>query len=296
MDPSDEETPTSTLFVADVPSHLQEREFSALFASCDGFLNARLRHDRNDNVVGFIDFEDSESASRAKDRFQDYKFNPLNDNGISVHFSHSATRNRGRSQEREGGSSSNGSEARRDKPSRSGGGSLYGRSSGGSSNMGGVPFDPLSFYNPFHHHPFYQSNSFPPLPTDACQTLYVEGLPLDATEREVAHIFRPWAGFQSLRILPKESKQYPNKIYNLCFVEFDNKYQSSIAMHALQGYKMDKMDTKGLSISYAKSERKDKRGRGERNKSPNVERSASVGGGGSGSGGASGGSPPSSQT
>lgn len=97
-----------------------------------------------------------------------------------------------------------------------------------------------------------------PLPPDACSTLYVEGLPMDATEREVAHIFRPWAGFQSLRILPKESKQYPNRVYNLCFVEFDNKYQSTVAMNALQGYKMDKNDSKGLHISYAKTERKER--------------------------------------
>lgn len=49
-------------------------------------------------------------------------------------------------------------------------------------------------------------------------------------------------------------------MYNLCFVEFDNKYQATGAMHALQGYRMDKNDTKGLTISYAKKpERKERR-------------------------------------
>jgi len=99
----------------------------------------------------------------------------------------------------------------------------------------------------------------PPLPPDATSCLYVEGLPTDATEREVSHIFRPFAGYSSLRILTKESKQVPNRQYHLCFVEFDNKYQATVAMHALQGYRMDKNDTKGLHISYAKSDRRDRR-------------------------------------
>lgn len=51
----------------------------------------------------------------------------------------------------------------------------------------------------------------------------------------------------------------PTRLYNLCFVEFDNKYQATIAMHALQGYRMDKNDSKGLTISYAKSDRKERR-------------------------------------
>ncbi len=41
-------------------------------------------------------------------------------------------------------------------------------------------------------------------------------------------------GFMSLRILPKESKQYPNRTYNLCFIEFESKYQATVAMNALQ--------------------------------------------------------------
>jgi len=238
---------SSTLFVYDIPSHLQEKEFTNLFSSCDGFLGARLRQDRNDNIVGFVDFDEHSSAARARERFQDYKFNPLTEQGISVHFSHPKTRsqqsnNRDRDRDRDN---------RQRKPLRSNK-PRYDNRSGPT---------PDSFYSPFHHPAFgYNTNSmnYPPLPPEACSTLYVEGLPLDATEREVAHIFRPWAGFQSLRVLPKESKQYPNKMYILCFVEFDNKYQSTIAMHALQGYKMDKNDMKGLTILYAKTDQKTK--------------------------------------
>eukprot|EP01098_Paradermamoeba_levis_P006335 TRINITY_DN262_c0_g1_i3.p1 TRINITY_DN262_c0_g1~~TRINITY_DN262_c0_g1_i3.p1 ORF type:complete len:146 (-),score=28.23 TRINITY_DN262_c0_g1_i3:138-575(-) len=99
---------------------------------------------------------------------------------------------------------------------------------------------------------------YPPLPSDSSSTLYVEGLPLDATDREVAHIFRPFSGFQSLRTLTKESKTNPTRNYKLCFIEFDNKYQATVALHSVQGYKMDKYDTKGINITYAKTERRKK--------------------------------------
>lgn len=36
----------------------------------------------------------------------------------------------------------------------------------------------------------------PKIPQNATTTVYVEGLPADATEREVAHIFRPYPGFR----------------------------------------------------------------------------------------------------
>jgi hypothetical protein len=71
--------------------------------------------------------------------------------------------------------------------------------------------------------------------------------------REVAHIFRPFPGYQSLRIVPKESKADPTKVFSLCFVEYDSKLQSTQAMHSLQGYRMDEKDTHGLRISYARS-------------------------------------------
>jgi len=51
----------------------------------------------------------------------------------------------------------------------------------------------------------------PPLPPDASSTLYVECLPPDITEREVAHIFRRFEGqgYQSIRVFPKEGKSGP---------------------------------------------------------------------------------------
>ncbi|PRP80407.1 hypothetical protein PROFUN_11953 [Planoprotostelium fungivorum] len=97
------------------------------------------------------------------------------------------------------------------------------------------------------------------IPEEASSTLYVEGLPLDATEREVAHIFRQWPGYQSLRILQKDGKLFTGRTYNLCFVEFDNKHQATLAMQHIQGYRIDKNDNKGIVITYAKTERKERR-------------------------------------
>ncbi|PKU72614.1 hypothetical protein MA16_Dca010184 [Dendrobium catenatum] len=45
-----------------------------------------------------------------------------------------------------------------------------------------------------------------PLPHDASNTLFVEGLPRDATEREIAHIFRPFRGYKEVRVVKKEPK------------------------------------------------------------------------------------------
>jgi len=93
------------------------------------------------------------------------------------------------------------------------------------------------------------------LPPEASSTLYVEGLPPDATEREVSHIFRRFEGqgYQSIRMVARESSKTPGKNLYLCFIEFDNAHQATVAMHQLQGYRLDKhsSDT-GVKIVYAK--------------------------------------------
>jgi hypothetical protein len=42
------------------------------------------------------------------------------------------------------------------------------------------------------------------VPEHATSTVYVEGIPSNATEREVAHIFRPFTGFKSVRLIPRD--------------------------------------------------------------------------------------------
>lgn len=294
-----------TLFVADIPIETGEIDFRAIFSECDGFMSARLRKDRNDNTVGFVEFVDHESAAVARDRLSGHKFFCHTDDGITIHFAHGNTRFKHSREESGSKPSYSGSQPHYQQqsnesqgnhsPSRKGYSGYrndgYGIRAPDVNRVGvqsGLPLMPAlsvpqmlppagltlhgpdmsgnMFYSTVAPYPSFSSSTYPqpqplPLPVDAASTLYVEGLPLDATEREVAHIFRQVPGYISLRIMPKESKQHPvSRTFNLCFVEFDNKFQATVALHHLQGYKIDKNDTKGLTISYAKTARKERRG------------------------------------
>jgi len=60
------------------------------------------------------------------------------------------------------------------------------------------------------------------VPKNATNTIYVEGIPVDSTEREVAHIFRPFIGFKSVRLIPREKGSEEKVI--LCFADFENAF------------------------------------------------------------------------
>ncbi|CAN0892147.1 RNA-binding protein 2 [Linum grandiflorum] len=103
----------------------------------------------------------------------------------------------------------------------------------GTNGFGGHPPGP----NAMHR----SGRDTVPLPPDASNTLYVEGLPHDCTRREVAHIFRPFVGYKDLRLVSKESKHRGEPII-LCFVDFVDPPCAATAMSALQGYRMDEHD------------------------------------------------------
>ena len=50
--------PSATLFVADLPTHLTEQEFVAVFGAAAGFTSSRLRKDRSSKTIGFVEFCD----------------------------------------------------------------------------------------------------------------------------------------------------------------------------------------------------------------------------------------------
>mmetsp|Transcript_16218 Transcript_16218/g.20571 ORF Transcript_16218/g.20571 Transcript_16218/m.20571 type:complete len:189 (-) Transcript_16218:880-1446(-) len=87
------------------------------------------------------------------------------------------------------------------------------------------------------------------VPKNATNTIYVEGIPVDATEREVSHIFRPFRGFKSLRLIPREIG--PDEKVILCFADFENSFQTTLTINTLQGYRFDKEDILGLQFTYA---------------------------------------------
>jgi len=244
-----DETPSSTLFISEVPTDTTETDFSNLFQSCNGVLGTRLRWDRNDNLVGFVDFDSEENAVQVKNRFEDGKFQALSNAGMNIHFARQNTRNRdnnsGGNRSRNVSNNSSGGNRRNQSYDNYGGGGSSRRQGGGGNygnNYGHFPYG---------GHPYAGAGSAGPIPTDASSTLYVEGVAHDASEREVAHIFRPFPGFQSVRMFTRESRKFPDSTYLLCFVEFDNKHLSTSAMQMLNGYKFDRNDTRGLRISYA---------------------------------------------
>ncbi len=72
-----------------------------------------------------------------------------------------------------------------------------------------------------------------PIPPNATSTVYVEGLPEDCAEREVARkfylsndpllfldIFRPYIGFKGLRLIPRETRD--GKKVHFAFADFEN--------------------------------------------------------------------------
>ena len=96
------------------------------------------------------------------------------------------------------------------------------------------------------------------MPDNASPTLYIEGVPKDATVREICHIFRPFDGFNSARLVQKEGRG------PLCFAEFANPELAFDAKETLQGYLIDRddPDSKSLHIVFAKTGRQDQRGGG----------------------------------
>ncbi|KAL4281844.1 hypothetical protein GQ457_03G032050 [Hibiscus cannabinus] len=94
-----------------------------------------------------------------------------------------------------------------------------------------------------------------PLPPDASNTLYVEGLPSDSTRREVAHIFRPFVGYKEVRIVSKEFRHRGGEPLILCFVDFSSPAYAATAMNALQGYKIDEHnpDSNYLRLQFSRN-------------------------------------------
>ncbi|XP_039003430.1 RNA-binding protein 2-like isoform X2 [Hibiscus syriacus] len=94
-----------------------------------------------------------------------------------------------------------------------------------------------------------------PLPPDASNTLFVEGLPPDSTRREVAHIFRPFVGYKEVRLVSKEYKHRGGDPVILCFVDFSSPACAATAKSALQGYKIDEHepDSNYLRLQFSRN-------------------------------------------
>ncbi|KAF8042832.1 hypothetical protein BT93_A1228 [Corymbia citriodora subsp. variegata] len=96
--------------------------------------------------------------------------------------------------------------------------------------------------------PFEGWNAEVPLPPDASNTLFVEGLPPKCSRREVSHIFRPFVGYKEVRLVNKESRQTGKNPVTLCFVDFVSPAHAATAKDALQGYVFDENDRDSVRL------------------------------------------------
>ncbi|XP_002990011.2 RNA-binding protein 1 [Selaginella moellendorffii] len=106
------------------------------------------------------------------------------------------------------------------------------------------------------------------LPPEASATLFVDGLPIDCTRREAAHIFRPFIGFKEVRVVHKDAKRAVGEKIVLCFVEFADPRCAATALEALQGYKFDENDPDSYVLRLTFARYPGPRGAGARDRSP----------------------------
>mmetsp|Transcript_16959 Transcript_16959/g.47304 ORF Transcript_16959/g.47304 Transcript_16959/m.47304 type:complete len:418 (-) Transcript_16959:275-1528(-) len=279
--------PTQTLFLPELPADLSEAELERTFRGFVGFESCRLRNDRTGKLVGFVEFECVDDAVHARDSMQ--ASSPFSGEPWNVQFSTNQNRGPAPKRLREDSGQSRHDVLRSNVgapavvprppyptpplPPGSKGSSLPALAPPPPIPPGyRVPTPPsLEPPPPLHYHPplspygtaaippsSVAAYPRPPLPPDASSTLYVECLPPDITEREVAHIFRRFEGqgYQSIRVFPKEGKSGP---LLLCFVEFDSAHQAYVAMQALQGYRLDLKSASSAQLKISFSRRKDPR-------------------------------------
>ena len=74
------------------------------------------------------------------------------------------------------------------------------------------------------------------VPKTASSSVLVEGVPSDATERELAHIFRPFQGYIAVRIVPVDrAVESDNSRVDgpICSVDFENNVQATAVINTL---------------------------------------------------------------
>ena len=254
----------TTLFIAELPQEprLEQPELEAIFAQRSGFASCRLRTDRSNKMVAFVEFRSEGAAQSALEELQGHKIRESDASGIKIALSRNPSNSRSGAPPGVGG---------RGPP-------------GVGAGPGGFQMNPMPMPSPAQGsivggggawgggggfvHPFLAAPVQPKLPA----TLYVEGISMDATEREVAHLFRPFPAFKALRL--RESGQR-----RLCFVEFTDIKCAHQALAILNDYIFDTTDsgTTTLRISFAKSSSSDRSG-SRRDRSPARAHRAAAGG------------------
>lgn len=127
----------------------------------------------------------------------------------------------------------------------------------GSSRVPSASFDDIGLGSRFDRGMDGHGRDIPPTGGGADSAtepvLFVDGLPLNCTTREAAHIFRPFIGFKEVRVVHKDPKRPGGEKMVLCFVEFTDSKHAAVAREALQGYQIDEQDpSRTLRISFSR--------------------------------------------
>jgi len=130
----------------------------------------------------------------------------------------------------------------------------------GAPNQGFSPLTQNSFQQQIN-----QANQLS-IPHDATSTIFVDGLPFDVTRREISHIFRPFEGYITCRLIAKDSIRHLGEKMYLGFIEFDSEMHAFTAMNIVNGYKLDDTTEDGfvMKLTFARSapkQRGERRGR-----------------------------------
>lgn len=268
-----------SLYVCQIPSNVTKDDIINIFHEVDGYIDTRIKTMSDKGKIAFIDFENETNANFAKETLQGFKFSE-GDKGLIIKISeNSKNKNKNFSSKKRRRDENRFDRNRFDnKHNRY---DNYNNNFSGNFNNNNVTNDLLNslnldaknlelfqtllakINNNNNHNNSYNYNNnnknfndliqsyskdfLISLKNNATNIVYVEGIPLDASEREVSHIFRPFPGFKKLRLINKE-KNGENTV--LCFVDFENVVQSTICINTLQGYRFSKDDLIGLHFSY----------------------------------------------
>ena len=268
-----------SLYVCQIPLNVTKDDIINIFHEVDGYIDTRIKTMSDKGKIAFIDFENETNANFAKETLQGFKFSE-GDKGLIIKISeNSKNKNKNFSSKKrrrdENRFDRNRFENKHNRYDN------YNNNFSGNFNNNNVTNDLLNslnldaknlelfqtllakINNNNNHNNSYNYNNnnknfndliqsyskdfLISLKNNATNIVYVEGIPLDASEREVSHIFRPFPGFKKLRLINKE-KNGENTV--LCFVDFENVVQSTICINTLQGYRFSKDDLIGLHFSY----------------------------------------------
>ena len=194
--------PTRCLFIKEIPAHYTTENVGRIFSGEAGYETCRVRVDAKGSTTAFVDFATVPDSVAARQQVHGQVFDGVQ---FQLQFARDMSR-KSRGSSGKAGASAAGGESRGSSEGRGSAGAGRSQPRGGGGLVGGFPSHPNNV------------------------TLFVEGVPANATEREIGHIFRPFEGFVTLRLkMPRRLRPGPVE-FTMCFVEFVSREAAQACM------------------------------------------------------------------